>query len=972
MEDGADGGALSRSSSRIPAARLISSSSGSEEQPPAPDLRHLMVNESHQKVRFLTNKISTAKYNLLSFLPKFLFEQFRRYANIFFLCIGLLQQIPNVSPTGRFVTIVPFTIILILTAIKEIIEDIKRHRADDKVNNSAAHVLGGLSGQWEDKRWKDVAVGEIVRVDNGAFFPSDLVLLSSSEPQGMCYIETSNLDGETNLKIRSAVQMTCELDTPLKMSEFRGEIECEPPNRNLYEFKGNIKRDGGDFVALSPSSVLLRGAKLMNTDWIYGVVVYTGHETKLLMNSTQAPLKRSNIDKITNYQIIFLFMILVAISLISAAANEILKHNGEDHSVYLGKLAESHFFYNFLTFLILYNNLIPISLQVTLEFVKFTQAYFINWDNEMFYEPTQTPALARTSNLNEELGQIKYIFSDKTGTLTRNIMEFKKTSIAGAMYEISPTTDESNSELVMNLHSASEAAPVIEEFLVLMAVCHTVIPEQKGEGIFYNASSPDEKALVEGAARSVCSSICLSICACFHEIVGSYSRYGYEFLARKPDSVVIRTSRGSTEEWEVLNVIEFTSTRKRMTVIVRSPKGQIKLFIKGADTMIMERLGKTPKHRKYQSQTIAHLEAFAREGLRTLVLATKDISKVNYDEWSKIFYKANTDVVNKQAELDKAAELIETDLTLLGATAIEDKLQEGVPETIAQLLEANIHVWVLTGDKQETAINIGHSARLLRENMPVIIINSTTLDDTRAEIFEQLEKFRSEDAVGKDNEVGVVVDGKTLTFALDHSLRKDFLDLCCSCQSVICCRVSPIQKAEMVELVQECTGAISLAIGDGANDVAMIQKADVGVGISGNEGLQAANSSDFAIAQFRYLARLLFVHGAWNYTRISKVILYSFYKNICLYIIELWFAFYNYWSGQVLFERWTIGELGIFLTLSICNCTSRTKLVCGSSSLTEYRHVLSLSLQVCTTYSSPLARRWSWGSSISIATRRRA
>lgn len=265
--------------------------------------------------------------------------------------------------------------------------------------------------------------------------------------------------------------------------------------------------------------------------------------------------------------------------------------------------------------------------------------------------------------------------------------------------------------------------------------------------------------------------------------------------------------------------------------------------------------------------------------------------------------------------------------------ALKTPFQDGVPETIDQLLRANIHVWVLTGDKQETAINIGHSCKLLKPDMPVLIVNSSSMDETRAEITEHLEKFRNTGVVGEDNEVAIVIDGKSLTFALDASLRKDFIDLCCSCQSVICCRVSPIQKAEMVGLVQEHTpDAISLAIGDGANDVAMIQKANVGVGISGNEGLQAANSSDFAIAQFRYLARLLLVHGAWNYTRISKVILYSFYKNICLYIIELWFAIYNYWSGQVLFDRWTIGKNFPRLLQIICRlANSEGRLYCQNT-----------------------------------------
>ena len=276
------------------------------------------------------------------------------------------------------------------------------------------------------------------------------------------------------------------------------------------------------------------------------------------------------------------------------------------------------------------------------------------------------------------------------------------------------------------------------------------------------------------------------------------------------------------------------------------------------------------------------------------------ISKKNHEIWKFLS--------DREEKIDEVAAKLERDLVLIGATAIEDKLQDGVPDTIANLLKANIKVWILTGDKQETAINIGHSCRLLNRDVELIILNSETLDETREEITKELNKVHEE----KPEALSLIIDGKTLIHALDHSVRKDFIELCTACTAVICCRVSPIQKAEMVELVQEYTKAISLAIGDGANDVAMIQKAQVGVGISGNEGLQAVNSADFAIAQFRFLQRLLFVHGAWNYTRIAKVILYSFYKNICLYIIELWFAIYSYWTGQVLFERWTIGNYCFF------------------------------------------------------------
>lgn len=854
-------------------------------------IRSIRIN-GVQDQTFLTNKISTAKYSVLSFIPKFLYEQFRRLANVFFLSIGLLQQIPNVSPTGRFVTIVPFSVILALTALKELLEDYKRHRADDKTNNSAVEVLDD-SGNWKTKPWKELKVGEVVRVVNGQFFPSDLVLLASCEPMGMCNIETSNLDGETNLKIRSALPLTCDFNTQVSISELQGEIRCELPNKSLYEFQGNISisRSNQDWTPLNPNSILLRGAKLMNTDWILGVVIYTGHETKLLMNSTKAPLKRSRIDQVTNSQIIILFFILVSIAIISAFGNWILSDCYDDnHQIYWGPFQGNTFFYNVLTFFILYNNLIPISLQVTLEFVRFIQAFFINWDEEMCYKfnDNKTYALARTSNLNEELGQIKYVFSDKTGTLTQNIMEFKRASIAGISYSV--TQNEEESDLIRRLRDGTKDKSVIEDFLVLMAVCHTVIPDKKEDGtIQYNASSPDEKALVEGAAR-----------------------YGYRFKDRNPDTVVIETPNG-IEEYTILNIIEFTSDRKRMTVIARTPSNQIKLYVKGADSMVIERLGKDRNSRKFYEQTFEQCVEYAVEGLRTLFLAVRVIPEEDYEKWQSRFREASMDLFDREKAIAEAAEKIEKELTLLGATAIEDKLQDGVPDAIADLLEANIKVWLLTGDKQETAINIGHSCKLLKGDTEVKQFNDEI--SVGQDLSNLVEEFRSVNRLGTTNNISLVIDGKTLGHVLrEETYKKMFFDLCSSSSSVICCRVSPSQKAEVVDLVTKFTGEVSLAIGDGANDVAMIQKANVGVGISGNEGLQAANSSDFAIAQFRFITRLLFVHGSWNYTRVSKVILYSFYKNICLYVIELWYAFYNYWSGQVLFERWTIGMYNIFFT----------------------------------------------------------
>ncbi|XP_043917453.1 phospholipid-transporting ATPase IA isoform X2 [Protopterus annectens] len=852
------------------------------------EVRTIFLNQP-QLIKFCSNHVSTAKYNVLTFLPRFLYSQFRRAANAFFLFIALLQQIPDVSPTGRYTTLVPLLFILIVAAVKEIIEDLKRHKADRAVNRKQTQVL--RNGAWEIVFWEKVVVGDIVKINGKEYIPADTVLLSSSEPQAMCYIETSNLDGETNLKIRQGLPLTSEIKDLDSLMRLSGRLECESPNRHLYDFVGNIRLDAHSTVPLGPDQILLRGAQLRNTQWVHGIVVYTGHDTKLMQNSTRPPLKLSNVERITNIQILILFCILLAMSLICAIGSAIWsnKHQDRDWYIDLNYAGANNFGLNFLTFIILYNNLIPISLLVTLEVIKFIQAFFINWDMDMHYDVTNTPAMARTSNLNEELGQVKYVFSDKTGTLTCNVMQFKKCTVAGIAYGQNSQTGEEmafrDPSLLENLQSNHTTAPVICEFLTMMAVCHTAVPEREDDQIIYQASSPDEGALVR-AARQL----------------------GFVFSARTPNTVIVK-ALGHEEQYELLNVLEFTSNRKRMSVIVRTPTGKLRLYCKGADTVIYDRLADSSK---YKEITLQHLEQFATEGLRTLCFAVTEVSENAYKEWLQVYQKAATSIQNRVLKLEESYELIEKNLQLLGATAIEDKLQDKVPDTIETLMKADIKIWILTGDKQETAINIGHSCKLLRKNMGLIVVNEDNLDATREALSHHCTTLG--DTLRKENDYALIIDGKTLKYALTFGVRQSFLDLALSCKAVICCRVSPLQKSDVVEMVKKQVKVITLAIGDGANDVGMIQTAHVGVGISGNEGLQAANSSDYSIAQFKYLKNLLLVHGAWNYNRVAKCILYCFYKNIVLYIIEIWFAFVNGFSGQILFERWCIGLYNVIFT----------------------------------------------------------
>ncbi|EEB06884.2 P-type ATPase [Schizosaccharomyces japonicus yFS275] len=858
--------------------------------------------------KFASNKVSTSKYNIASFIPLFLAEQFSKYANLFFLLTSIIQQIPGVTPTNRYTTIGPLAVVLLVSAFKEAVEDLKRKNQDKDMNNAKAYVLEGTT--FIDKRWRDIRVGDIVRVTSETNFPADIVLLASSEPEGLCYIETANLDGETNLKVKQAHPETAHLVKPVEASQLQGTLRSEQPNNSLYTYEATLRLSSIDHeISISPDQLLLRGAQLRNTPWVFGIVVFTGHETKLMKNATKSPMKRTAVEQRVNVQILFLFSVLIFLALASSLGSVITKATYGSALSYLrlnvGRAG--NFFLEFLTFWILYSNLVPISLFVTLEVVRYSQAQLIGSDLDLYHEETDTPAVCRTSSLVEELGQVGHIFSDKTGTLTCNQMQFRQCSIAGIAYADTVPEDRSASneeldadmyiysfnDLLNNLKSSADSQ-AIHNFMLVLSICHTVIPERKGSNttseVKFQAASPDEGALVEGAAK-----------------------LGYEFFSRKPRSLSVKV-QGVEQNFELLNICEFNSTRKRMSVVFRCPDNKIRLYIKGADTVIMDRL--SPTDNPHVEKTLHHLEDYATTGLRTLCIAMRELGEKEYEDWNATYEDAATSLDNRAQKLSDAAELIEKNLTLLGATAIEDRLQDGVPETISSLQTAGIKMWVLTGDRQETAINIGMSCKLINEDMNLVIINESTKEKTTDSILQKLSAiYRGRQNTGQIEPMALVIDGKSLEYAMEKNLEQHFYELACECKAVICCRVSPLQKALVVQLVKRNSSDILLAIGDGANDVSMIQAAHIGVGISGMEGLQAVRSSDFAIAQFRYLRKLLLVHGSWSYQRLSKLILYSYYKNISLYMTQFWFAFQNGFSGSAIYESWSISLYNVLFTV---------------------------------------------------------
>lgn len=934
----------------------------------APKTRHLIVGAGQpnapkvehggRKGRIRGNAISTGKYNAVTFVPKGLYEQFRRVANLYFLSVAIISVFETVSPIKPYTTWTPLVLVIGLSLIKEAIEDYKRHVQDRQQNTSPTERFNGTS--FEKCEWRELQAGNIVRVVRDQFFPCDLIMLDSSLEENSCYVETKNLDGETNLKTKRSVDvegLKFEREAFVKMcADSETTVQCDLPNNSLYTFTGvttlssSVTCGDATKVALNPNNVLLRGSSLRNTEWVVGIAAYTGHDTKVMQNSSDAPSKRSYLEKQMDVIVITMLIALVAMSTVSAIyCSSWIGNQAADHWYLVVNQQDVTFnpdnkplvgVISFFTSYVLYGYLIPISLYVSLELVKVVQGFvFLNKDRAMYHEPTDTPALCRTTNLNEELGMIHTVLSDKTGTLTCNSMEFFKCSIAGVSYgegvteierailqrrgepvpkkmdPIEPSFNFRDPRLERGEWHKRPDAHITRDFFRVLAVCQTVVPEGEPtpNEIVYQAESPDELAFVVAAKQ-----------------------FGFFFKKRTATTITVAEEAFENGnpikidvEYKILNVLEFSSARKRMSVIVRSSRdGKLMMYTKGADSVIYQRM--KPEGNAFRATTQEHMDDWAKSGLRTLCLASKELNEGEYNKWNKQFVEASQALSNRAEKLEEVAELIETDLTLLGATAIEDKLQEGVPRTIEQLMKANIAVWVLTGDKQDTAINIGQACSLITPQMKLRIINVEDLVKSEnegdidsgefehlamASVKHQIEAglVDAEAALMMNAEVGMVIDGRSLTLALKEELAGAFLSLGTKCSAVICCRVSPLQKALVTQLVRD-SGRITLAIGDGANDVGMIQAAHIGVGISGQEGMQATMASDFAFAQFRYLERLILLHGRYNYKRIARMVTYFFFKNVAFGVTIFMYNMHTNASGQTVYNDWLMSSFNIFFT----------------------------------------------------------
>ncbi|XP_064615667.1 phospholipid-transporting ATPase IF-like [Liolophura sinensis] len=869
--------------------------------------------------RFPDNRVISSKYTLWNFLPKNLFEQFQRIANFYFLCMVFIQLIIE-SPVSPVTSIIPLLIVVSVTAVKQGYEDRLRHVADNEVNNRPAFVL--REGILTEVKSMAIKVGDIVRVQTNHGFPCDMVMLSSHDPEGVCYVTTANLDGETNLKAHSCVVDTRKHQSVEELDTLNAVIECEQPIADLYSFKGRIKiNSGGETVvrSLGPENVLLRGARLKNTPYVYGCAIYTGQETKMALNSEFKKTKISRVERSMNiFLIVFLVLLLLEAGLCTGLKYwfEGVPELGQPWYIPpYGNITAKAVIQDFFAFLVLFNYVIPISLYVTIELQKFVGSLFFKWDIKMYDDATGHAAKANTSDLNEELGQVEYLFTDKTGTLTENDMQFRQCSIKGVRYidmggmlctkpdmpdvqapPVHLLTDSTIAAVgldvgvgVLRILGASVAQlPEIEEFLTVLVLCHLVRVDRAddvtagaasmysstGFDYDYTAPSPDEKALVEACRR-----------------------YGVVYHGIHDDRMEV-TFKGEMRRYKPLHVLEFDAVRKRMSVIVQNEKDEVFLLCKGAESAILDRVETGDKF-----TTLQHVNQYAVLGLRTLCIAQRKLSVEEFEDIDTQLNSARNSLEDREEQLIRVFDLAERKLELLGATAVEDKLQDGVPETIESLRTAGIKVWVLTGDKEETAVNISYSAGHFKQGMMELRVTKQTNPNECGEIIE---KHLSLISRLPSSQYALIIDGASLNHTIFHHSNA-LRNLAQKCVAVLCCRMSPIQKAEVVRLVKTSTSnPVTAAIGDGANDVSMIQEAHVGLGIMGKEGRQAVRNSDYAFVRFRFLNRALLVHGHYYYIRIANLVQYFFYKNVAFITAQVYYAFFSAFSEQSIFDSFVL------------------------------------------------------------------
>lgn len=913
------------------------------------DTRRVRVGD-RQPQKYPPNVVSNAKYTPWSFLPRTLYNEFRFFLNIYFLLVALSQIIPYLQIGYMSTYIVPLAFVLTITLGKEAIDDIARRRRDAEANaepytvlsfdQSPATVRTNVTGPREvQKKSRDLMVGEILKLEKNQRVPADVVILQShlgenslTEPaptvgdlddailreNAETFIRTDQLDGETDWKLRLPCPLSQGLslgdlkrlqitaDAPdKKVNEFVGTLEFTPkpgtpydPHARKEELSASRQASLDDDVNAQHASERLNSMPLNihNTAWAntvlasstttYAAIVYTGRQTRSALSTAPSRSKTGLLELEINTLTKILCVITLSLSVILVALEGFEPSNDKPWYVAI------------LTYLILFSTIIPISLRVNLDMGKSVYAYFIEHDRGI------PDTLVRTSTIPEDLGRIEYLLSDKTGTLTQNEMQLKKihvgtvsyageamdevASYIGSTFMTNQAMDSAGTELSKatsgfgtTVRARREIGTRVRDLVVALALCHNVTPttdEVDGEPVqSYQASSPDEIAIVE-----------------FTESVGlrlsHRDRHSITLQSTATGQPVIKA--------EVKDNFPFTSESKRMGIVVQissnipeiANQGDFWFFQKGADTV----MSSIVLANDWLDEETANM---AREGLRTLVVGRKRLTGQQYASFSAAYHEASLALRDRDVGMAAVVKAhLEHDLELLGVTGVEDRLQKDVKPSLELLRNAGVKIWMLTGDKVETARCVAISARLVARGQHIQKIEKL---QTKAQAQDAL------DVIGNRIDSCMLIDGSSLSLMLTH-FRQQFIGIAVQLPAVIACRCSPTQKADVANLIRQYTKKRVCCIGDGGNDVSMIQAADVGIGIVGKEGRQASLAADFSITQFCHLTKLLVWHGRNSYKRSAKLAQFIIHRGLIISVCQTMYNIASHFEPKALFKDWLL------------------------------------------------------------------
>ena len=771
--------------------------------------------------------------------------------------MAMSQFIPQLRIGYLYTYWGPLGFVISVTMIREATDDFRRFQRDKEVNSSKYVKLSHAGKTMISS--SEIKVGDIIYVEKGSRVPADMVLLRTTESSGSCFIRTDQLDGETDWKLRLALTTTQKLIEDEDLLALDASVYAEKPQKDIHSFIGKFTTIEDTEESLSIENTIWSNTVVASGTAI-GLVIYTGPECRATMNNSKPTSKMGLIDLELNDLTKILFLATVALSVLMIGLK------GFDGPWYL---------YLF-RFILLFSYLIPISLRVNLDMGKIFYSWHIQKDNEI------PGTVARSTTIPEELGRISYLLSDKTGTLTQNQMVFKKLHLGTVAYG-TETFDEIIHHLnmyftkpQMESKGRKNAMTKIAEAVKALALCHNVTPvfeqfdydapeqdQALDNKVTYQASSPDEVALVEWSEQ-----------------------IGLTLIERTLTTLKLKSPLGEILGFTILQIFPFTSESKRMGIIVKDDAtGGITFYLKGADVI----MGSIVQYNDWLEEEVDNM---AREGLRTLVVAKKAMSPEAYVDFEQRYNKAKLSVINRGTAIKTVLESLERDMELICVTGVEDKLQNNVRNTLEQLRNAGIRIWMLTGDKLETATCIAKSSKLVSRAQNIHIFKAVA---SRSEAHQELNAFRRK----QDN--ALVIKGDSLEVCLEY-YEHEFMELVTACPAVVCCRCSPEQKATVVRLIERHTGKRTAAIGDGGNDVSMIQAASAGIGIVGKEGKQASLAADFSLTQFAHISRLLLVHGRNSYKRSASLSQFVIHRGLIITTMQAIFSAVFYFSSVSLYQ----------------------------------------------------------------------